>query len=118
MGLWIRSQDKSTLMKVDRLDIDYSQDIYKIKANGFATLLAVYPTEKRALEILTEIGNRLAAYDKFILKQRSCLLSRDDVYKEKIELEKLNNINLITGNSLFEIEPIAPKILFYEMPEK
>ena len=39
MELWIRSQDRTTLMKVDRLDIDYSNGLYLIKSDGFVTKL-------------------------------------------------------------------------------
>ena len=59
MELWIRSQDRTTLMKVDRLDIDYSNGLYLIKSDGFATLLANYKSEERALEVLDEIQNIL-----------------------------------------------------------
>ena len=59
MELWIRSQDGTTLMKVDRLDIDYSSGLYLIKSDGFVTLLANYKSEERALEVLDEIQNIL-----------------------------------------------------------
>ncbi len=55
MELWIRPQDGTTLMKVDRLDIDYSSGLYLIKSNGFNTLLANYKSEERALEVMDEI---------------------------------------------------------------
>ena len=55
MDLWIRSQDKECLMKVDRLDYDLSSGSFKIMANGYETLLAMYPTKERALEVLDEI---------------------------------------------------------------
>ena len=55
MELWIRSQDRTTLIKTDRLDIDYSSGLYSIKSDGFGTLLANYKSEKRALEVLDEI---------------------------------------------------------------
>lgn len=128
MELWIRSQDKEKLIKCNDIaistDSEDGKNIRGYKIVGYFDKnteyeeLRFYSSKTRALEILTEIGNRLAAYDKFLLKQKSCLLSRDDIYNAKIELEKLNNINLITGNSLFEIEPIVNKILYYEMPEK
>ena len=59
MELWIRSQDRTTLMKVDRLDIEYSNGLYLIKSDGFVTLLANYKSEERALEVLDEIQNIL-----------------------------------------------------------
>lgn len=60
MNLWIRSQDGECLMKVDRLDIDYTNGTYKIKAGGYQTTLAEYKSKTRALEILDEVYNGLA----------------------------------------------------------
>ena len=62
MELWIRSQDKECLMKVDRLDIDYTNGIYKIKEGGFNTLLAEYSSKERALEVLDEIQDLIKEY--------------------------------------------------------
>lgn len=61
MELWIRSQDKECLMKVDRVDYDYSANTHRILANGFKTLLARYSTKERALEIINEIQNALSS---------------------------------------------------------
>lgn len=60
MELWIRSQDGECLMKVDRLDIDYTNGTYKIKSGGYETTLAKYKSRTRALEILDEIYNGLS----------------------------------------------------------
>lgn len=57
MELWIRSQDKECLMKVDRLDYDLSNYKHRIMANGYQTLVAEYETKVRALKVLDEIEN-------------------------------------------------------------
>lgn len=59
MNLWIRSQDGECLMKVDRLDIDYTNGTYKIKAGGYQTQLAEYKSKTRALQVLDEINDAL-----------------------------------------------------------
>ena len=59
MELWIRSQDKECLMKVDRIDYDYSTHTHRIMANGYETLIGLYETKERALEVLDEIQNIL-----------------------------------------------------------
>ena len=58
MDLWIRSQDKTNLIKVDRLDVSEN----KIEANlNFYyngcnyVVLGEYATKERALEVLDEI---------------------------------------------------------------
>ncbi len=67
--------------------------------------------------MLNEIQDKLNS-NKFLLKPKTGLLSKDDIRREKIWLEELNNIDLITENSLCSIEPIGNPISVYEMPEK
>ena len=55
MELWIRSQDKECLMKVNRIDYDYSALMHRIIVNGYQTLSGLYETKERALEVLDEI---------------------------------------------------------------
>lgn len=59
MELWIRTQDKETILKTDRLDYDFSDGHHRIMANTFETLIAEYKTKKRALEVLDEIQNKI-----------------------------------------------------------
>ena len=61
MELWIRSQDKEELMKVDYLYIPISRTgehfgIYT-KVDVRDELLGLYKTKERALEVLDEIDN-------------------------------------------------------------
>lgn len=53
MELWIRSQDKESLLKVDRIYYDYSALSHRIMANKI--LVGTYKSKERALEILDEI---------------------------------------------------------------
>ncbi len=58
MELWIRSQSKSKLEKVEYLDITkYGEGEYEIESN--TTSLGTYETEERALEILDEIQSAM-----------------------------------------------------------
>lgn len=59
MDLWIRTQDKETILKIDRLDYDFSDGHHRIMANTFETLIAEYKTKKRTLEVLDEIQNKI-----------------------------------------------------------
>ena len=68
MELWIRSQDKMNLVKVRQIGVNY-QDNKQIIANytpelyensgGYYELLGTYKTKERALEVLTEIQNKI-----------------------------------------------------------
>lgn len=126
MELWIRSQDKEKLIKCN--DIAISTDSEDGKTIGYKIVgyfdknteyeeLGFYSSKTRALEIIDEIQSKLNC-NKFLLKPKTCLLSKDDIIREKNWLEELNNINLITENSLCSIEPIGNSISVYEMPEK
>ena len=54
MELWIRSQDKERLEKVETLELfKYSNDEWGVESNCCS--LGKYKTKKRALEILDEI---------------------------------------------------------------
>ena len=65
MELWIRSQNKLTLTKINSVVIDYN-DKKKIVANYIEfygsedyTPLGEYDTEEKALEVLDEIQHKL-----------------------------------------------------------
>lgn len=93
MELWIRSQDKECLMKVDRIDIS---DNNIIMANGFEIWLGAYKSKERALEVLEEIQGKIA--------QNECLKSM---------ISKLSNVK-------GEEEKIGKlfKEMIYEMPKE
>ena len=116
MELWIISQDRECLMKVDRLDYDVSNYKHRIVANGYQTLVAEYETKKRALEVLDEIQDKIRV--KFLLKQKT-ILKPETVKSAKEYFENLNNINLIAGDGNFDIVPINYNdAVIYEMPKK
>jgi len=123
MDLWIRSQDKEKLIKcigiVIVADNEDGKTIrgYRIVENTEYEELGFYTSKVRTLEVLNEIQSKLNC-NKFLLKPKTGLLSKDDIRKEKICLEELNNIDLIAENSLCSIEPIGNPVLVYEMPEK
>lgn len=128
MELWIRSQDKEKLIKCNDIAIapfilEDGKTISGYKIVGYFDKnteyeeLGFYTLKTRALEIIDEIQSKLNC-NKFLLKPKTGLLSKDDIRKEKIWLEELNNIDLIAENSLCSIEPIGNPVLVYEMPEK
>lgn len=56
MDLWIRSRDKRTLLKANRIDVDGKNII--VWDNDYhcsETYMGTYATEERALEVLDEI---------------------------------------------------------------
>ena len=59
MDLWIRSQDKTILMKVNRIcferNIDDEPTIYGYENYDNYERLGIYKTKERALEVLDEI---------------------------------------------------------------
>ena len=63
MELWIRSQDKTKLVKVDNisyLDVadDYEKEVHSLW-NDCKGVLGIYKTKERALEVLGEIQDLL-----------------------------------------------------------
>ena len=58
MELWIRSQDKTFLRKVNTIGIVEDRDFWGIEDN-FRVSFGEYETKERALEVLTEIQNKI-----------------------------------------------------------
>lgn len=60
MNLWIRSQDKRILQKVDNIFLDANYENKRISTyDGDNIELGTYETKERALEILDEIEERI-----------------------------------------------------------
>ena len=56
MELWIRSQDKTTLIRSYEIYIsEYGKGSYVIRAKKTSHILGTYETKERALEVLDEI---------------------------------------------------------------
>ena len=55
MSIWVRSQDKKTLVKVDKLIIAYDTDEKIYEIHNVYDSLGVYKSKERALEVLDEI---------------------------------------------------------------
>lgn len=108
MELWIRSQDKTTLIKSYEIYIaEYGEGSYVIRAKRSSHILGTYNSFERALEVLDEIQNKLKNEDN------------DLINKLKI-LEKTPIINC-SNNDECEINiniELLKNMIIYEMPEK
>lgn len=123
MELWIRSQDREDLIKVDNLGLAYKGK-YTFVDNDriddkfyicqftpdFHTKLGEYTTKERALEVLDEIQD--------ILKPRNLIYTGDKInMKDAMHLCKMTNsqsISLLPSDA--SITQLG--VLVYEMPEK
>lgn len=106
MELWIRSQDKETLILANHLDIycvDEEENIYAIEECG--NDLGNYISKERALEVLDEIQNILMP--KCIINSKSMKFSKP--YEE-------NGMVLMDCNADARLEQLST--IVYEMPEK
>lgn len=60
MNLWVRSQDKRILQKVDNIFLDANYENKRISTyDGDNTELGTYKTKERAIEVLDEIQDLL-----------------------------------------------------------
>lgn len=63
MNLWIRSQDRRTLLKANRIDVDDTDIIcWDNDYRCSETYMGKYKSQKRALEILDEIQYKINNY--------------------------------------------------------
>jgi hypothetical protein len=60
MELWIRSQDKLSLTKINSIGIEYDKKL--VGYGNVCVKLGEYKTKERALEVLDEIQNILIDY--------------------------------------------------------
>ena len=90
MELWIRSQDRTALIKIDELNIGKSGSFWVIKDKNPKNILGSYDSFDRTLEVLDEIQNKMlnGAFAK-----------------------KINGLGE-------ELDLIPNPILIYQMPEK
>lgn len=96
MELWIRTQKRDNLIKVDWLKMEEIPDRYGYKYYIYyrnERLLGIYKTKERALEILDEIQKLLQP--QILCKKGKIAGSFDNtIYKEpdKIEIQELSVI--------------------------
>lgn len=102
MELWIRSQDRTTLIRSYEIYIsEYGKDSYVIKAKRTSHILGSYNTFERALEVLDEIQKLFEP--KIILKSiKEIAQTLDGVY--------------YTNPNEYEIEQLSSYV--YQMPEE
>lgn len=70
MDLWIRSQDRMELLKIDRLDVNGNQIEANFKSHyGGCEYLVIgrYETNERTLEVLDEIQNHILNLGETVL---------------------------------------------------
>lgn len=88
MELWIRSQDKRTLLKTNRIDVDDTDIIcWDNDYRCSETYMGKYKTQKRALEVLDEIQNLMTPKIRF-----NSIISTKKLEKYKSEFIPSNSI--------------------------
>lgn len=115
MNLWIRSQDKTALTKIDNICVVDNRIVFIPNRQNGRVTLGTYKTNTRALEILDEISNKIK--NQYIVKA-NCLITPSDMMKEKEYLENTYDGDFIMQPSAYEIEPINPNVIYYEMPKE
>lgn len=118
MELWIRSQDKNILTKVNSLWINDNQiwmevPFYEnhkkigLSITGHNHRLGEYKSKERALEVLDEIQN--------ILKPQIKIIDNKIIQKEDLIN---NNFEMIVNPIIKDIEVQQFNTYVYQMPEK
>ena len=106
MNLWVRSQDKRILQKVDNIFLDANYENKRISTyDGDNIELGTYKTKERAIEILDEIQN--------ILKPTIITMGYECELKENIKDKTSFNLDMIPTKT--EIQELSTVV--YQMPE-
>lgn len=116
MDLWIRSQDKTKLVKIDNISYldmsdDYEKEVHSL-FNDCKGILGVYKTKNRALEVLEEIQNILVG--TIIIKSNVSLSpSNQEKLRERFKTDTLP----IIEQPSYEIKSLQ-NFIVYKMPEE
>ena len=113
MELWIRSQDKTTLIKAIKIcferNIDDEPTIYGYEKYDNYERLGVYKTKERALEVLDEIQNKLNesnnSYEDLVNKLK--IFSETPI----IKCDNNDNCNISLNIAMLK------NMIIYEMPK-
>lgn len=105
MELWIRSQDRTALIKIDELNIGKSGSFWVIKDKNPKNILGSYDSFDRALEVLDEIQN--------ILKPK--IVIKFDNKPKYLEDGTINDV-LTPREEIDYSKQLSTYV--YEMPEK
>ena len=117
MELWIRSQSKHVLKKVEELFIsqNYLTKYYQIYSGFSGMVIGTYETEERAKEILDEIQSKMK---NLVIYKSKVMLNSDDLINFKKQIDRINKTDALVCDNHFEIIPINNQVILYEMPEE
>ena len=106
MDLWIRTQDRTALIKSYEIYIIELHNMYVIRAKRTSHILGAYKTKERALEVLDEIQNIL--FPKFKIDTSSIKENGHSWVENGVILQKY------TAN----VDHIKLDTYVYEMPKE
>lgn len=112
MELWVRSQDKRLLCKVDSLNCYKLNGSFNISTGN--QLLGKYSTEERCLEIIDEIQQAIETINKVLFMTESEMT--DDMAEGIYESIKNQDIGMLANAKKPKILALNKSIV-YEMPE-
>lgn len=112
MDLWLRSQDRHQLIKVDSIGLTYDDGKASrivCYENSRTWVVARYRTQERAMEVLDEIQNYLTP--RFIVNSQGDTDSLENLF------DKVTEYKAFPDNKL-EIKNISRDSWVYEMPKE
>lgn len=115
MELWIRSQNKETLIKANDITIEQNMIIGYFDKDTEYEYLGTYKSKERALEVLDEIQSKIKT---LLYLKCKALLRQDDIKAAKNYFKELNGVDFVICDHKFEIEPITTNVIVYDMPEE
>lgn len=86
MELWIRSQDKAGLTKIDNICVVDNRIIFIPNRQNGRLTLGTYKTKERALEVLDEIKSILNLKDMYKYDRELVLKSWKNVDEEQVKI--------------------------------
>lgn len=95
MSIWVRSQDKESLMKVDNINLGSNRLFTFVGGVTTSFTLGTYKSKERAIEVLDEIQNLLIP--KVILNTYS-VENKETAYSKELVIEPIINDIKVQNN--------------------
>ena len=111
MNLWIRSQNKEKLCKIENIKYmdtsdDFENDTHSLW-NDNNGILGIYKTKQRALEVLDEITNLIKP--KYLIRMDNHGPVNDFLNNENISYVSAEGVGMVSNIN---------QTLYYEMPKE
>lgn len=118
MTLWIRTQDRTNLTKVERIYVNIDNEVLNYTITGECICLGHYETKERALEVLDEIQKKITEASVIWIENKRIASSLPMKDRETRLLQDYVKAGMPILDERFQLKSVNIDTIVYEMPEE